>query len=284
MTTSGQTTQGDRDGDGGSGTGLLCSIVVPVYNESESIRPLVEEIDAALAILDRRYEVILVDDGSTDGSDQVMRELAERGDEQGLGRVRALSLATNVGQSAALVAGFAAVRAPVVVTLDADLQNDPADIPLFLERLQHADVVSGIRDHRQDDWRRRVASQVANAVRRLVLHDSITDVGCSIKAYRAETLRGIPFFDGIHRFLPSLLECYGLQVVEVTVRHRPRKFGVSKYTIRGRLGRGLLDLMGVRWLIARRIVTCEVEEGSTACQAPGNPGAGEGRDEQVVVA
>jgi len=232
---------------------LLCSVVVPVFNERENVRPLVEEIDRALAGASGPYEIVLVDDGSTDGSDAVMRQLASE-----RRHLRVLRLAANAGQSAALAAGFRAVRAPVVVTLDADLQNDPAEIPRLIALLAEADVVSGVRVERHDAWRRRVASRIANAVRRRIVGDSTTDVGCSLKAYRSALLSGVPYFDGIHRFLPGLLERQGARVVEVPVRHRARRFGESKYTIGGRLRRGLVDLLGVRWLAGRWIAQRDV--------------------------
>jgi dolichol-phosphate mannosyltransferase len=138
-----------------------------------------------------------------------------------------------------------------VITLDADGQNDPADIPLLLERLQNADVVSGIRRKREDSWLRRRSSRIANGVRRRVLGDTITDIGCSLKAYRRVALEGLPVFQNMHRFLPALCQFRGARVVEVHVNHRPRVRGVSKYGVGNRLGRGIHDLIGVLWLRAR---------------------------------
>ena len=174
------------------------SVVVPAYNEAESLPPLFAELRAALAPLDERWELLIVDDGSTDGTAALLAAEAARDP-----RIVPVILATNVGQSAALAAGLSRVRGRIVVTLDADLQNDPADLPKLLAALEHADVVSGIRSDRQDSWVRLVSSRVANSVRRSLLGDPVTDIGCSFKAYRREALEGIPMFSGAHRFLPA---------------------------------------------------------------------------------
>jgi len=187
-----------------------------------------------------------VDDGSSDGTAALL--LAEAASDPRLVIVR---FEKNAGQSAALAAGLARARGDVVVTLDADLQNDPADIPKLLAALADADVVSGVRAQRHDSWIRRVSSRIANATRRAVLGDSITDIGCSLKAYRREVLVGLPMFVGVHRFLPALCAFRGARVVEVPVHHRPRTRGVSKYGMGNRLWRGIHDLIGVSWLKVR---------------------------------
>jgi len=162
-----------------------------------------------------------------------------------------LALERNAGQSAALAAGLARARGAIVVTLDADLQNDPADLPKLLEALADADVVSGVRAKRNDPWVRRVSSRIANGVRRAVLGDPVTDIGCSFKAYRREVLEGLPMFSGVHRFLPALCVFRGARFAEVPLNHRPRAHGVSKYGVGNRLWRGLADLNGVLWLRSR---------------------------------
>ena len=139
------------------------------------------------------------------------------------------------------------------MTLDADGQNDPSSIPAVLAALEQADVVSGVRTPRADSWRRRISSRVANAVRRAAIGDTISDVGCSLKAYRRKALEGIPLFVGAHRFLPALCQFRGARVVEVPVLHRPREHGVSKYGVGNRLFRGIRDLFGVRWLKSRML-------------------------------
>lgn len=240
------------------------SIVVPFFNEETNLRLLVEEIEEALGGLAQTYEVLLVDDGSTDRSLEVARELcADRP------RLRVLRLRRNSGQSAALAVGFRAARGSVVVTLDADLQNDPRDIPMMVAQLGDCDLVSGVRTERHDDWVRRMSSRIANRVRNLVVHDQITDVGCSLKAYRREFLEGLPTFDGMHRFLPALVQMFDARVKEVPVNHRPRIHGESKYGIGNRLWRGLLDLAAVRWMQARwvdptRLVIVELDEPAEA--------------------
>lgn len=225
---------------------LDLSIVIPVFNEEGNLRPLCAEIRSALESESRSYEVILVDDGSTDGSPFELRSCAAEDD-----RLRVLELPRNVGQSIALLVGLRAASGAIVVTLDADLQNDPADIPDLVRGLEGFDLVSGIRARRQDSWVRKVSSRIGNTVRRWVLGDSIVDIGCSLKAYRAPWLKELPAFDGLHRFLPSLLESQGAKVRQMPVHHRPRVHGQSKYGIHNRLWRGLFDLVGVRWLIRR---------------------------------
>ncbi|HET9228785.1 MAG TPA: glycosyltransferase family 2 protein [Thermoanaerobaculia bacterium] len=224
------------------------SLVIPVYNEEENLPVLAGEIRAALEPAGLSYEVIYVDDGSTDSSPAVLERLAREDP-----RTRIVRQRRNSGQSAAFAAGFRHARAPVVVTLDADLQNDPADIPRLLERMDGFDVVNGVRARRQDSWVRKISSKIANGVRNRVTHESVTDVGCTLRAVRTELLRDLPLFNGMHRFLPTLLRMEGARVTEVPVNHRPRLHGQPKYGIHNRLWRGLVDLYGVRWLQARRI-------------------------------
>ncbi len=224
------------------------SVVVPAYNEVESLPPLFAELRAALASTGRTWELIVVDDGSTDGSRELIEREAGRDD-----RVRAFVLERNAGQSAALAAGLGRVRGDIVVTLDADLQNDPADLPKLLAALANADVVSGVRAKRQDTWVRLVSSRIANAVRRGVLKDPVTDIGCSFKAYRREVLEGLPMFVGVHRFLPALCVFRGARFAEVPLNHRARAHGVSKYGVGNRLWRGIADLVGVQWLKTRLV-------------------------------
>ncbi len=237
------------------------SLVIPVYNEEENLPVLHGEIRQAMEGVGRPYEVIYVDDGSSDGSPAILSGLAGQDP-----RVRVLRQRRNSGQSAALDAGFRFARGAVVVTLDADLQNDPADIPRLLERIGEYDVVSGVRTRRQDSWVRRISSRIANGIRNRVTHESVTDVGCTLRAARAEYLRRIPVFNGMHRFLPTLLRMEGARVTEVPVNHRPRLHGKPKYNIRNRIWRALMDLFGVRWLQARwvdRRISEEIEVWNT---------------------
>jgi len=222
------------------------SAVVPAYNEIANLEPLLDELRAALEASGRSFEVVLVDDGSRDGSPEWMLEQARLDP-----RIVPVLLEKNAGQSTALAVGIGRARGAVIVTLDADLQNDPADLPRVLAALEHADVVSGIRRDRQDDWLRLFSSRIANATRRAVLGDPVTDIGCSFKAYRREALDGLPFFVGAHRFLPALCVFRGARFAEVPLTHRARRHGQSKYGLHNRLWRGLYDLVGVRWLKSR---------------------------------
>jgi dolichol-phosphate mannosyltransferase len=222
------------------------SVVIPAFDEADNVAPLLAELGVALAAAGRPYEIVFVDDGSRDGTWAALADAAARDP-----RIRPVRLEPRAGQSAALAAGLLRARGAVIVTLDADLQNDPADLPRLLAALEHADVVSGIRRGRMDPWPRRVSSRVANAARRRVLGDGVTDIGCSFKAYRREALEGLPLFSTMHRFLPALCTFRGARLAEVPVRHRPRRHGVSKYGIANRLGRGVVDLLGVLWLRSR---------------------------------
>jgi dolichol-phosphate mannosyltransferase len=224
------------------------SVVVPVFNEEESLPLLAAEIAGAMRPLARAYEVIYVDDGSTDGSAGVLLGLAREDP-----AVRVIRQRRNSGQTAALDAGFRAARGTVLVTLDADLQNDPADIPRLLALMDRFDVVSGVRTPRQHSWLRRASSHIANRVRNRVTHDEVTDVGCTLRACRAESLRRVPMFAGMHRFLPTLLKMAGARTTEIPVNHRPRLHGRTKYNLGNRLWRTLADLAAVRWMQARWI-------------------------------
>ncbi len=224
------------------------SIVIPVFNEAGNLAPLTDELIDVLERLGRTFEIVYVDDGSTDGSADELLRLAYHEPE-----VRVLRFSANAGQSAALAAGLGAAGGRFVVTLDADLQNDPADIPRLLTAMSGHDVVCGVRADRQDRLARRLAGRIANRVRRMVLRDGISDIGCSLKAYRADLLVDVPAFDGLHRFLPAILKARGARITELRVSHRPRRRGSSKYTIGGRLWRGIMDVAGVRWLVSRRI-------------------------------
>ncbi|HEV8582750.1 MAG TPA: glycosyltransferase family 2 protein [Thermoanaerobaculia bacterium] len=224
------------------------SVVIPVYNEEENLPILAAEVQGALEAVGRPYEVIYVDDGSTDGSPEILSDLARED-----ARVRVVRQQRNSGQSAALAAGFRFACGGIVVTLDADLQNDPADIPRLLERMNGHDVVCGVRVNRQDTWVRKVSSRIANGVRNRLTHDSVTDVGCTLRACRTELVRNLPMFTGMHRFLPTLLKMEGARVTEVPVHHRPRLHGQPKYNIRNRIWRALADLFAVRWMQKRWI-------------------------------
>ncbi len=221
------------------------SVVVPVYNEEESLPILHPELVAALERGGEGFEILYVDDGSTDGSARILRALA--GSDP---RVRRVALRRNFGQTAALAAGFDHARGETVVTMDADLQNDPADIPALLARIRGGyDIASGWRRRRRDRLlTRRLPSALANRILRRMTGVPIHDSGCTLKAYRATLLRRLPLYAELHRFLPALGAFAGARVTEVEVGHRPRRFGRSKYGIT-RTFRVVLDLMTVKMLV-----------------------------------
>jgi glycosyltransferase involved in cell wall biosynthesis len=235
----------------------LVSVVVPFYNEEENVRPLADRVAAVFSdsLPDYDHECIFVNDGSTDGTRGELNKLAlERP------TVRPLHLKRNRGQSAALVAGLRQAQGAFILTLDGDLQNDPADFPKFLELLQQYDCVCGVRANRNDSWLRRVSSRVANKVRNAILHDGIQDAGCGSKGFRRSCIPHILPFNGVHRFLAVMVRNGGLSLTETPVTHHPRTHGVSKYGLHNRLWRGIYDLFGVAWL-AKRYVTWDVEGG-----------------------
>ena len=229
------------------------SVVVPFYNERDNVEPLHAELAAVLASHPGGTEFLYIDDGSTDGTAEALGKVAAADS-----RVRVLRLNPNSGQSAALQTGFEAARGEIVATLDADLQNDPADLPMLFAALEHADVVNGVRADRKDTWVRRFSSRVANGFRNWLTDETVTDVGCSLRVMRRRHLDGIVLYRGMHRFLPTLLRMRGARVTELPVRHRPRRHGASKYGIGNRLFTGLADVFAVRWM-QRRHVRWEVD-------------------------
>ena len=227
------------------------SVIAPCHNERENLRPLVEAVRGALNPLELAYEIVLVDDGSCDQSWEVLQELG-RADV----RVRSLRFAVNCGQSAALWAGIQAARGRILVTLDADLQNPPAEIPQFLEALKAADCVCGSRVAARvqgDRWLRRASSHIANWVRNKVSGETISDAGCCFRAFRRECAANVRFFRGAHRFLPTLIKMEGYRVVEIPVHHHPRSAGRSHYGIWNRVFKSSADLLAVRWMKTRTL-------------------------------
>lgn len=227
---------------------LDLSVVIPVYNEEESLPTLWSELRGVLERLGLDFEVVLVDDGSQDRSAEIIR--AFRDEDR---RVRLVRLKANAGETAATDAGFRAARGRLVVTMDADLQNDPADIPRLLAHLDQWDAVTGWRVNRGagDSVIRRISSRVANRVRNALSDESIQDSGCTFRAFRRECLRGLTLYRGFHRFVPTLLRMRGYRVIEVPVNHRPRRFGRSKYGVLNRAFTTSADLLVVRWMKAR---------------------------------
>ena len=224
------------------------SVVIPVYEEEDSLAPLHGELDAALRGVAGGVEILYVDDGSRDASLARLREIAARDP-----RVRVVALDGNHGQSAAFEAGFRHARGEVVATLDADGQNDPADLPRLLAGLGDADVVNGVRAGRHDSIARKLSSRIANGFRNRMTHESVSDVGCSLRVMRRAYLDRVKLWRGMHRFLPTLLRLEGARIVEVPVSHRPRRHGTSKYGIRNRLFAGFVDVFAVRWMQKRAL-------------------------------
>jgi len=224
------------------------SVVIPVYNEEASLPPLWSELRGVLEGLGLAFEVVFVDDGSRDRSNEIIRSFRETDQ-----RVRLVRLKTNGGETAATDAGFKAARGARVVVMDADLQNDPRDIPMLLGHLDQWDAVTGWRVNRAagDHLVRRASSRIANRVRNWVSDETIQDSGCTFRAFRRECLRELVLYRGFHRFIPTLLKMRGFRVLEVPVRHRPRRFGHSKYGILNRAFIAFVDLLVIRWMNAR---------------------------------
>src|SRR5438477_1856364 len=232
------------------------SVVFPVYNEEENVPILLDEIAKALAGTPWSYELIAVDDGSRDRSLEVLR--AEKARHPTL---RIITFEKNSGQTAALDAGWRAARGTYVVSLDADLQNDPADIPVMMRELEEsgADMVIGVRVNRQDTFARKVQSRIGNGVRNWITGDQITDTGCSLKLVRREAVDKVRLYTGMHRFLPTLVRMAGYKVAEMPVNHRARRFGQSKYGAMNRALRGLADCLAVRWM-GKRMLKYRIRE------------------------
>jgi len=219
------------------------SVVVPLFNEEESISLLQTELSAALKNFD--YEIVFVDDGSADcTADRIERKM----------NVRVIRFEKNAGQSAAIYAGVMAARGATLVLIDGDLQNDPADIPrLLAEIARGADLVCGYRAQRRDTRVKRLTSRIANAVRSRFTKDGVRDTGCTLKAMRHECVSALVPFKGMHRFIPALVKGAGFGLVEIPVNHRLRRFGRSKYGLGNRALRATIDMFGVRWLLSRRL-------------------------------
>jgi dolichol-phosphate mannosyltransferase len=227
---------------------ISLSLVIPVFNEAENIQPLVERLQSVLRPWGTNAEVIFVDDGSTDSTLEVLKHVQESDPRIRIGRFH-----RNLGQTAAIAVGFRLARGRAVVTMDGDLQNDPADVPRLLELLSDWDAVCGTRVFRQDSLWKRLSSHIANGFRNWATGDNIVDTGCTLKAFRRECLEGFELYHGLHRFLPTLLKMRGFRVTQVPVSHHPRERGKTKYGTWGRLKKGLVDVWAVRWMKKNRI-------------------------------
>ena len=222
------------------------SVVIPVFNESENLEELHRELVGALEKTGRPFDVILIDDGSTDSSWAVLRSLQQKD-----GRVKLIRLRRNFGQTAALAAGFDHARGGIIISLDADLQNDPNDIPSLIQKIdQGYDIVSGWRRSRKDKFfSRRVPSVIANTLISRLTRVRLHDYGCTLKAFRSEVIKNVKLYGELHRFIPAIASQLGVRISEVEVNHRPRKHGKSKYSI-FRFTKVILDMMTVKFLLS----------------------------------
>lgn len=222
------------------------SIVVPVYNEEENVRPLYEKIRAVCESIGKPFEVLFVDDGSQDGTFEVLSELREQEPHLAVIRFR-----QNAGQTAAMAAGFEFAQGERIISMDGDLQNDPADMPRLLEKLdEDYDLVCGWRRERQDKfWTRRVPSMAANWIISKVTGVAIHDNGCSLKAYRADVIKQVPLYGEMHRFIPAMSTVVGARIAEIVVKHHARRFGTSKYGL-GRIWRVMLDILAFKLILS----------------------------------
>jgi glycosyltransferase involved in cell wall biosynthesis len=233
------------------------SFVVPCHNEEGNLRPLIAAIRESVDPLKISYEIVLTDDRSTDGTWQLLNEYAAAD-----ARVRALRFARNAGQSAAMWAGMKAARGRYIITLDADLQNDPRDVPKFLEALKNFDCVCGTRVEARsqgDNFVRIASSRIANWVRNKLSGETISDAGCCFRAFKRECVADLKFFKGMHRFLPTLFKIEGFTVTEIPIRHNPRAAGQTHYGVWNRLFASFYDLLAVRWM-KKRMFRYEIAE------------------------
>jgi dolichol-phosphate mannosyltransferase len=224
------------------------SVLVPVYNEEDNILPLTRELQQAFKTCGKDYEIIFIDDAS---SDKTWDKIAQA--RQLEPRTRGLRHRQNAGQSAAIWTGIRNSSAPLIATLDGDLQNDPADFPKMLEELADCDFICGVRARRRDNFVRRISSRVARRARRYALGIDFADTGCGMRVFKRSTLEGLFPFNGLHRFLPVLVHGGGWKTREIPINHRARVAGVSKYGLWNRLGRGILDLFAIAWYQRRRV-------------------------------
>jgi len=225
----------------------LISIVCPFYNEKENLRELYARLEKTVGTLKDSWEIIFVDDGSTDEGAQTLRGLLS-----GEKPIRIVRLAENQGLTAAFFAGLKEAKGETIVTLDSDLQNPPEEIPRLLDLLREADIVAGVRQKRKDSWLKRVSSRIANIIRRSVTGDHIEDTGCSLRAFRRKTLKVFLPEKGMHRFFLSLAEAEGFKITQAPVRHEPRRRGKSKYGLRNRIIGPLRDLIKVKRMLKEK--------------------------------
>lgn len=226
------------------------SIVIPAFNEAENLDPLIAEIEAVFQDISFDWELIIVNDGSTDVTREVLHNIQKR-----CPQLRVLSFRVRSRKTSALDAGFRSARGRLIATMDADLQNDPADIPKLMQWIveDKSDMVNGWRQQRHDNWLRLLSTRIGNGVRNWLTAEQVHDAACGIKVFRKECLENIKLFTGLHRFLPTLMKLEGWRVMEVPVNHRERHAGYAKYGVGNRLFRGLRDTFAVRWMQKRAL-------------------------------
>lgn len=222
------------------------SIIAPVYNEEGNIERLLASLKEVLVRNFREYEILLINDGSTDKSKEILDSLNDK-------NIRVIHFEKNCGQTAAIAAGFEYAQGNIVVTIDADLQTDPEDILLLYSYIDNYDMVNGRRATREDGIIKKISSFVGNGMRNLITNDNIRDTGCPLKLFRKEVVKSFYLYEGMHRFLPTLAKINGFNVIEVPVRHYDRMYGESKYGVWNRLFRGLKDAFAVRWMKNRHL-------------------------------
>ena len=247
-----------------SGDLFELTVILPVFNEVQNLALLWPELISILEAHWQRFEVIFVDDASTDGSTEWLRELARRD-----ARVRYVRFKLRRGLTAALDAGYHRARGPIVVTMDSDLQSDPADIPRLVAALQDADAATGWRVHRHDTWLKRFSSRIGNFIRNRITRETVRDSACTLRAMRQACTTALPPYDGLHRFVPTLLRIAGYRVVEVPVTHRARRFGESKFGVRNRAWRAFRDLLFVRWM-QQRVLRYAIEPAAESVRPGAN--------------
>jgi len=225
------------------------SVIIPAYNEEQNITALLKRIEEVFEPFGRSFEIIIVDDGSKDRTLELLRE-----HKQSKSWLRVVALDRNYGQTCAMAAGFEAARGTIIATLDADLQNDPIEIPRLIKMLNKCDSVVGWRVKRQDPWLRRISTRIANSVRNKLSGESIHDSACSLKVYKRACLQGLTLYKGMHRFMPTLVKMKGFKVIEVPVSHHPRYAGKAKYGVWNRIFKSFVDLLVVRWMKKRYII------------------------------
>ena len=241
----------DKEKDGGD---MEISVIAPIYNEKENINRLIENVEKVLKNNFKTYEILLINDGSTDGSRKILDDLNNE-------NVRVVHFEKNCGQTAATAAGFKYSKGNIIVTIDADLQTDPEDIMVLYQYLENYDMINGRRATREDGIVKKVSSWVGNTARNLITGDNIKDTGCPLKLFKKEVAKSYCLYEGMHRFLPTLAKINGFRVTEVPVKHYDRMFGQSKYGVWNRLFKGLRDAFAVRWMKKRHINYKVINEG-----------------------